>query len=275
MCQRLDNSLELCSATMRFHQGYCVLVLQCCQDRGEHNNMSILQWNIFLTNTGTVQCICHCAIQPFSHFCCHLWLEKKQYIHLEGISLLPRQASLGVVVCWLCRTLCGLLHKQFEDQASFPPLANHTMKQSYQTIQVTPLKRQNLALWRTGIYPTWWICPTSSLGSLQPAPGWEHRDMVWNPLGIRVTYSGKLQDWMSLKGCVNSRGTFPCLVGEKSRHTTGKSRGDALPLRKGLSALAMENQQAEVWLCQPLHFHLLLLFPSGLSALLSKIHLPL
>lgn len=43
MGQRLDNSLELCSATMRFHQGYCVFVPQCCQDRGEHNHMSIVQ----------------------------------------------------------------------------------------------------------------------------------------------------------------------------------------------------------------------------------------
>lgn len=67
---------------------------------------------------------------------------------------------------------------------------------------------------------------------------------------------------------------------EGNQCSRGKSRGDALPLRKGLSALAMEHKQAEVWQSQPLHFPfcLLLLFPSGPSALLSfnsKIHLPL
>lgn len=36
-----------------------------------------------------------------------------------------------------------------------------------------------------------------------------------------------------------------------------------------MSALAMEHQQAEVWLCQPLHFHLLLPFPSGPHSVLT------
>lgn len=57
----------------------------------------------------------------------------------------------------------------------------------------------------------WHISCLVDISHLQPrfsAPSTRHRDMVWNPLGIRRTYSGKLQDCMSLEGCANSRDTL-------------------------------------------------------------------
>lgn len=71
------------------------MVLQCCQDRGQHNNMSILQWNIFLTNTVTAQLYNH---SPISVAICG-W---KKAIHPSGRYFsVARQTNLGRSGCCL------------------------------------------------------------------------------------------------------------------------------------------------------------------------------
>lgn len=213
------NSLELCSATMRFHQGCCVLVLQCCQDREEHNNMSILQWNIFLK----IQSQCnYTTILPFLL----PFVAGKKAIHPSGryFSLAKTGKSGGCCLLALQDSMWIVMQTVWGSSQSASPGKTYHGAESSDHQDNTSQKA------KSGLVKNWHTSCLVDTSHLQPrffAPSTRLRVQGWGvkSFGNKEKIFGKLQDCLSLEGYANSRATLSLWGGRGADAAEARAEG--------------------------------------------------